>query len=395
MSAQAVATHALDVMSAASRRRTLWFYLICSTVLVGALVLGADLSVELRRVEAVSGVALPRTIALDPRVLPGSVRVEAGDLLAPGSLRLHDDGAGKLGDGSHGTVDYALGIVSLVGGADAAPVVSDLTVKYVVSLVGLDGAAHARALAEGTATTLTLFGAHVQEDRALPVEYAAPYLLLVILFNGILVKVLASFFGVLLGLLATNDAVSSALEPGAVEMHLSRPVARGEVVVGRFLGGLGFGLVQVGWLLGLAVLLAGIKFGVWVPSALLLAGPMLLKFAVLLALVTLVTVWTRTAALGLAAGALAWVLSFACYFMQARAARGDVQLELAGAVAWLDRLVYALPPVAHLDDLASAAVEIPITDGPQTSVAVVLVLATAWVIAPVAVAIGVVSRRDY
>lgn len=395
MSAQAVATHARDVLSAASSRRTLWFYLIVSTVIVGALVLGADMSVELRRVEpVVAGSALTRTVPLESRVLPGSVRVEAGDLLEPGALRLHDDGEGRLGDGSHGSVDYALGLVTISGGADAAPVASELTITYAVTLVGLDGPAHARAVAEGEATRLAIFGQDV-EDRLLPVEYAAPYLLLVLVFNGLLVKVLASFFGVLLGLLATSDAVSSALEPGAVEMHLSRPVSRGEVVVGRFLGALCFALVQVGWLLGLAVVLCGIKFGVWVPSALFLAGPMLLKFAVLLSIVTLVTVWTRTAPLGLAAGALVWVVSFACYFLQARAANGDIDAKLAGAVAWLDRLVYAVPPVAHLDDVASATVAIPITDGPESSVVVVVALAAAWLLVPLGLTVGLVARRDY
>lgn len=395
LAVQAIATHARDVMTAASRRRTLWFYLIVSTVLVGALVLGADVSVELRRVEPLpAGSAFPRTVALDSRVLPGSVRVEAGDLLAPGAIRLHDDGEGKLGDGTPGTIDYAVGLVTVVGSADVAPVASELTIKYAVSLVGLDGPAHARAIAEGTATRLAIFGQDV-EDRVLPVAYAAPYLLLVLVFNGILIKVLASFFGVLLGLLSTNDAVSSAFEPGAVEMHLSRPTSRGEVVLGRFLGALGFGLTQLGWLLGLAVVLTGLKFGVWVPSAMLLALPMLLKFAVLLAVVTLVTVWLRTAALGLSAGALVWVISFACYFMQGRAAKGDVDDWPPAAIAWLDRLAYAVPPVAHLDDVASAVVEIPITDGPQTSMWVVLVLGGLWVVAPLGLTVGIVSRRDY
>src|SRR5690606_25789089 len=131
-----------------------------------------------------------------------------------------------------------------------------------------------------------------------------------------LVRVLASFFGVVLGLLATSDAVSSALEPGAAELLLSRPVERHEVVLGRGLGAVAFGLIQVGWLLGLAVVLCGLRFGLWVPSALLLVGPMLLKFAVLLGVTTLVAVGTRTPALGLAAAAGAWVLSFVVYQLQ-------------------------------------------------------------------------------
>lgn len=374
-------TLAGDVLVAASRRRTLWYYLIASTAIVGALVLGADLSLELRRDEAAG--ALPRSVVLGHAVVPGSLRVVAAQ--GATTVDLLDDGAGHLGDGAQGDVDYAGGLVTLRGPADVAHVDS-LTITYAVSLVGLPGDQRARALDAGVATRLALFG-QTLDDRRLPPAYAAPYLLVVVLFNGLLIKFVASFFGVILGLLVTTDAVSGALEPGAAELLLSRPVARHEVVLGRALGALGFGLVQVGWLLGLTVALCGLKFGVWVPEALLLAGPMLLKFAVLLSVATLVAVVTRTPALGLAAAAAAWVLSFAVYQLQANPALAPAA---ARGVEWAHRL---LPQVAHLDDLASRVVEVPIDEVAPWPL--VLALACAWVAGGFGLTAWVVSRRDY
>lgn len=375
-------TLAGDVLVASSRRRTLWYYLIASTAIVGVLVLGADLSVELRDDEPAG--PLPRTIALGHAVVPGSVKVELHGL----DLDLVDDGTGRLGhDGTRGEVDHAQGLVTLHAGEGAAHVGS-LTIMHAVSLVGLPAGERDRALERGVATRFELFG-QTLDDRTLPPAYAAAYLLTVVLFNGILVKVIASFFGVILGLLATSDAVSSALEPGAAELLLSRPVGRHEVVLGRGLGAVAFGLVQVGWLLGLAVALCGLKFGVWVPSALLLAGPMLLKFAVLLGVATLVAVGTRTPALGLAAAAAAWVLSFAVYQLQANPSVAPAAVQ---AVEWAHRL---LPQVAHLDDLASRVVGIPVDEGHPARWELVLALACAWVGGGFGLTTAVVSRRDY
>ncbi len=379
----ALLTLARDVLVAASRRRTLWYYLIASTAVVGVLVLGADLSIELRRDEPAG--PLPRTVALGQAVLPGSVSVRAGE--GGAWLDAHDDGGGHLGDGSRGQVDYARGIVT-VAARDAAQV-EGLTVSYAVSLVGLAADARARALDQGLATRFTLFG-QTFDDRRLPPAHAAPYQLTLFLFNGLLIRVVASFFGVILGLLAMNDAVSSALEPGAAELLLSRPVGRHEVVLGRALGALAFALVQVGWLLGLALALCGLKFGVWVPEALLLAAPMLLKFAVLLGVATLVAVATRTPALGLAAAVGAWVASFAVYQLQASA--GLVPPAAADALAWAYWLV---PQVAHLDDLASRVAEIPLDGGAVVPWQQALALAGAWVGATFGATTLVVRRRDY
>lgn len=379
----ALLTLAGDVLVAASRKRTLWYYLLAATAIAGALVLGADLAVVVRRVEPAG--PLPRTVSLGRPLVPGSVAVEAGDPVTRGHLALDDDGSGHLveagGAAPRGTIDYARGVVTIA--PDVASVES-LVVTSSTSLVGLAADDRERLLDAGHATHLTLFGQSAGEDAARPPRLGAAFMLRLWIFGGLLVWVFAAFFGVLLGVLATSDAVSSALEPGAVELLLSRPVRRVDVVAGRFLGGLAFGALQLGWLLGLSVVLVGLKFGQWLPIVFAAAPIVLLKFAVLLAIATCAGVLTRTNVLGLAAAAVAWVVSFA--LNQVTVDEGP----LAATVASARRLV---PQVSQLDIVASFA-QGTTTDVTTQGAAVIAGLALAWVLAPLALTTWVVSRRD-
>ncbi|MBX3471577.1 MAG: ABC transporter permease [Planctomycetes bacterium] len=370
---QALVALAGDVLVAASRRRTLWYYLIASTALVGALVLGLDLTLEVTRAEPAG--PLPRTVSLGLPVVPGSARAEAGDAAAP--LPVADDAAA-----------LARGVVTVLPGPDVAEV-SSLRLAYAVSLVGLRGEPRERALDQARATTLWLYGLTVKSDPVLPPRISAAYLLSAILFAFILGKGVASFFGLVLGLLATSDAVSSALEPGAAELLLSRPLARHDVVLGRFAGAVAFGLVQLAWLVGLAVALCGLKFGVWVPEALAVVGPLLLKFTLLLAVATAVAVATRTPALGLAGAALVWAVSAGTASLPASVALPE---RLAEGLGWVQRVA---PPVTHLDAAADLSLAVPVLDPGALPWAHSTALALGWVVALLGATIVIVRRRDH
>jgi ABC-type transport system involved in multi-copper enzyme maturation permease subunit len=234
------------------------------------------------------------------------------------------------------------------------------------------------------ATHILLFGVELQADAARRPDVAAPYLFLVFVVQ-LLVRHLACLVGIVLGLFATFDAVSSALEPGVADLLLSRPIARFEAVLGRFLGALAFGLVQLLWTVGLVTLLGGLKLGLWVPMAVAFVPPVMLKFAVLLSLATLVAVATRTAALGLAAACAVWLGSTAIYYLQSSGVAPSLALE------WVAHLA---PPVSHLDDVASIAAGIPVevagADLHETIAAAIV-----WTVAPLLLTAFIVRRRDY
>ena len=103
----------------------------------------------------------------------------------------------------------------------------------------------------------------------------------------------------LLGLFATGSLVASFMERGQVDLLLSKPTARSTLLGGRLLG---VGVVVaalVVYVLGAVWLVMSIKSGIWNASFLLAVGVVLAMFAVLYGVVTLVSVWTESAALAL------------------------------------------------------------------------------------------------
>ena len=84
---------------------------------------------------------------------------------------------------------------------------------------------------------------------------------------------------------------------------LARPVCRSEVILARFAGGLLFGAIQLGWILAIASAVMWVKFELFPARLLAAAVPLLLKFALLLAIATAVGVVLRSVVLGLVGAA--------------------------------------------------------------------------------------------
>lgn len=108
----------------------------------------------------------------------------------------------------------------------------------------------------------------------------------------------AYWVGILLALFATGGLVASLLERGQVDLLLSKPLSRTRILGGRLLG---VGLMMLAllvYLLGAAWLVMSLKSGVWNPRFLLAIGVVFAMFAVVYAVVTFVSVWTESAALG-------------------------------------------------------------------------------------------------
>jgi hypothetical protein len=103
----------------------------------------------------------------------------------------------------------------------------------------------------------------------------------------------------LLGLFATGSLVASLMDRGQVDLLLSKPVARSTVLGGRLLGVGAVVAALVVYVLGAVWLVMSIKSGIWNASFLLAIGVVLAMFAVLYGVVTLVSVWTESAALAL------------------------------------------------------------------------------------------------
>jgi ABC-2 type transport system permease protein len=104
-------------------------------------------------------------------------------------------------------------------------------------------------------------------------------------------------WGMFLAVFASAGLIPSVLEPGRIELLLSKPISRTHLLLGRYLGNLLVVGVNVTYLvLGIWIIL-GIKTNIWTPDFLFAIVTTIFLFAVLLAVVVLVGVLFESTAL--------------------------------------------------------------------------------------------------
>ena len=103
----------------------------------------------------------------------------------------------------------------------------------------------------------------------------------------------------LLGLFATGGLVTSLMERGQIDLLLSKPISRSQLLSGRLLGVFAVVAVLVVYVLGAVWLVMSLKSGIWNGAFLYGVAVVLTMFAVLYGVVTLVSVWTGSSALAL------------------------------------------------------------------------------------------------
>jgi ABC-2 type transport system permease protein len=143
-------------------------------------------------------------------------------------------------------------------------------------------------IVEGAVATLSLFGR--QSGRQIDVDR-----LVKDVYGGI-----ATFlytWGMALAVFASSGLIPSVLEPGRIELILSKPVSRVHVLLGRFAGNVAVVALNTAYLvLGVWIIL-GVKTGIWGTQFLWSILTTVFIFAVLLAVVVLIGVLFESAAL--------------------------------------------------------------------------------------------------
>lgn len=109
----------------------------------------------------------------------------------------------------------------------------------------------------------------------------------------------AYWVGLLLALFATGGLVASLTERGQVDVLLTKPLSRSQVLAGRLAGVWLVMLALVVYLFGAVWLTMSIKSGIWNPRFLLAIGVVFGMFAVIYGVVTLVGVWSGSGPLSL------------------------------------------------------------------------------------------------
>lgn len=344
---------AADVILLASRRRLLWLYLLLGTTIAGLVPGILRMRGEQQR-PAPPLLAGELALPAPGRVVPGTLRVTS-----PGVVHLQEDGSGQLLDAQGavvGRLDAERGVLVLerevasVGSATLGwqvdvesragrQAAADPDLLVVDSAIGVEFKSH-----DNTAETV-----RATADQALP-TYALNAL------YQLLVAIAVAVFGVGLGLVAVADAVTSAFRPGTAPLVLARPVCRSDVILARFAGGLLFGAIQLSWILLVSSAVMWVKFELFPVRLLAAAAPLLLKFALLLAIATAVGVVLRSVVLGLVGAAGSWIVSFT---IAMAGSSPDVQANIGaargpmGLSRLLEWLVVVWPPITVQDEVAS------------------------------------------
>jgi ABC-type transport system involved in multi-copper enzyme maturation permease subunit len=157
-----------------------------------------------------------------------------------------------------------------------------------IVLLGLLAAVSTEVTADGT--ILKLFGQQTtppvtQEEIAQAVR-AMQAGLAGGLFTGI----------ILFGIFATAGVIPDSLEKGTVDLYLSKPIARWELLLGKYLGAIASIFVNVLYFMLGAWLIFGLKCQMWDVQLLLATGTITFMFACLYAIVTFLAVMSRNTA---------------------------------------------------------------------------------------------------
>lgn len=156
--------------------------------------------------------------------------------------------------------------------------------------------------------------------------------------------------GLFLAIFTTSSFIPNMLEKGSIDLLLSKPVSRAQVIWGKFFGGTFVVFVNIAYLVIGIWLLIGIKFGVWDAQFLITILTITFTFAVLYAFMILIGIITRSSI-------LAMMFSYLIFFILSPvlAARESLFEFIDSKVAQylIDGLYYILPNTSELGEMTT------------------------------------------
>ena len=165
----------------------------------------------------------------------------------------------------------------------------------------------------------------------------------VLLFSG----------GLFMSLFATSGLIPSLMQMGHVDLLISKPLGRYHILLGRYLGAVTIVAFNVFYLVIFSWLILSLKTGFW-HGGFLLAGVMIvITYAILYALMTLLGIITRSSAFSLMITYL--ILFFSPLLLQ----RDQIYALLSGRI-WgfiLDGLYHFLPKTTELGNITRLLVQ--------------------------------------
>jgi ABC-2 type transport system permease protein len=213
---------------------------------------------------------------------------------------------------------------------------SSLMVLFFLFLVQID-------IVQGGVATVTRFGGTVRTMEADQVVRGVYGAIATFLYT----------FGMFLAVFASAGLIPSVLEPGRIELLLSKPLSRTHILLGRYAGNVLVVFLNSAYLvLGVWIIL-GLKTGIWSPVFLIAIATTTFIFAVLLSVVVLLGVLFESAA-------LATMVAVALMIVSPILAQTSMMMRLLSS-EWSRNLwkalYYVLPKVYELGKMTLDAIQ--------------------------------------
>lgn len=170
--------------------------------------------------------------------------------------------------------------------------------------------------------------------------------------KGLKLFVVAPLFGggLFLSIFSAASFIPNMLEKGSVDLIVSKPISRSQIILGKFLGGTLIVLINIAYLIVALWFLIGLKFGIWNLDILYSILTITFTFGSLYSLIILVGILTQSSV-------LAMMLSYIIFFVLSPilTARDAISAFIDNKFMeyFMDVLYYIIPKTSELGKLTT------------------------------------------
>lgn len=125
-----------------------------------------------------------------------------------------------------------------------------------------------------------------------------------------LINDIGAWIILLVSVIVTAAFIPNMLNKGVLDLYISKPISRVELLVYKYLGGLLFVLILATVIVGGIWLILGLRTGIWTTGFLAMIPMLTFYFAVLYSISTCVAVLTRSSLLAILVTVIVWGLAF-------------------------------------------------------------------------------------
>ncbi len=130
----------------------------------------------------------------------------------------------------------------------------------------------------------------------------------------------------LVSVIITAGFIPNMLRKGTLDLYISKPFGRSELLIYKYIGGLTFVAILTTVTIGGVWLVIGLRIGVWAPEFLAIIPLLTFYFAILYAVSTFVAVFTRSSLVAILGTVVFWAVCFGYGHIHFKVGQADRQI---------------------------------------------------------------------